>query len=158
LTAEGEFALVRQHLEAALVGTSDWVGDHDIYAMLADTAALQGDLEALQRYAALAEQSAERYGHRLFQAIAQRAQGVAHRLAGEYGPAGVRLTKALGTFDELGARWQVGRTHVELGKLAQDQGDRAAAIEHYKQALTQFESQGALPDLARTQAALAELG
>jgi hypothetical protein len=47
--AEGEFALVRQHLEGMLNQTAEWVGDHDLYAMLADAAAQQRDLAALGR-------------------------------------------------------------------------------------------------------------
>ena len=37
--AEGEFALVRQILETALQTPSEWIGDYDLYAMLADAAA-----------------------------------------------------------------------------------------------------------------------
>jgi len=36
--AEGEFALVRQHLEAALKLPGLWVGAHELYALLADAA------------------------------------------------------------------------------------------------------------------------
>ena len=155
--AEGEFALVRQHLEAALPQTAEWVGDHDLYAMLADAAARQDDLPALQRYAPLAEEAAIRYDHRLYQAIAHRAYGLAHRLAGEYDQAQDRLQKALDIFRQHEARWQIGRTYFELGRLAQDRADGAAAIGHLTNALAEFEKQGAIPDMARTRAALAEL-
>jgi len=156
--AEGEFALVRQHLEAALPQTADWVGDHDLYAMLADAAAREGDLPALQRYAPLAEERAVRYDHLLYLAIAHRAFGVAHRLAGEPSEAQARLQQALELFAELGTGWQTGRTYFELGKLAQAQADAATAIRHFTNALAEFERQGAGPDVIRTQAALAELG
>jgi len=156
--AEGEFALVREHLEAALLQTAEWVGDHDLYAMLVDAAALEGDLPALQRYAPLAEQSAVRYDHRLYQAIAHRAFGVAHRLAGEHGHAETRLTQALDLLADLDARWQMGRTHFELGALARARADRSGAEGHFHRALADFERQGAAPDILRTQAALAELG
>jgi len=156
--AEGEFALVRQHLEAALPQTADWVGDHDLYAMLADAAAREGDLPALQRYAPLAEERAVRYDHLLYLAIAHRAFGVAHRLAGEPAEAEARLRQAVELFAEVEARWQLGRTYFELGRLAQARADEAAAIRHFTDALAQFRSQGAGPDVIRTQAALAELG
>ena len=155
--AEGEFALVRQHLEAALPQTAEWVGDHDLYAMLVDAAALEGDLPALQRYAPLAEESAVRYDHRLYRAIAHRAFGVAHRLAGEHGQAQARLQQALELCTELGTSWQAGRTSFELGLLAQAQADRAAALRHFTNALAEFEKQGAIPDIARTRAAIAEM-
>lgn len=156
--AEGEFALVRQHLEAALPQAAEWVGDHDLYAMLADAAAIEGDLPALHRYAPLAEETAVRYDHRLYRAIAHRAFGVAHRLAGEPGQAQARLEQALELFSELETNWQTGRTYFELGKLAQAQADAAPAIRHFSNALAEFERQGAGPDVIRTQAALAELG
>lgn len=155
--AEGEFALVRQHLEAALPQAAEWVGDHDLYAMLVDAAARQGDLPALQRFAPLAEESAMRYGHRLYQAIAHRAFGVAHSLAGERIEAEGRLHQALQLFTEIGARWQMGRTYFELGTLAQAQGDGTSAGRHFSHSLAEFEKQGALPDAVRTEAALAEL-
>ena len=155
--AEGEFALVRQHLEAALPQTVEWVGDHDIYVLLADVAGRQGDLPALQRYAPLAEESAVRYDHRLYQAIAHRAFGVAHQLAGEHSQAQARLQQALELFADLGTNWQTGRTYFELGAVAQAQSDTAAATRHFTDALAEFERQGAGPDAIRTQAALAEL-
>ena len=156
--AEGEFALVRQHLEAALPQAAEWVGDHDLYAMLADAAARQGELPALQRYAPLAEEAAIRYDHRLYQAIAHRSYGLAHRLAGEYDQAQDRLQQALDIFTQHEARWQIGRTYFELGRLDQDRADGAASIGHFTNALVEFEKQGAVPDADRTRAALAELG
>ena len=74
--AEGEFALVREHLEAALNKPSQgWapVGDHELYSLLADAAVQQRDEAALRQYAAPAEETARRYDHRLYQAIAHRA-------------------------------------------------------------------------------------
>jgi len=156
--AEGEFALVRQHLEAALPQTADWVGDHDLYAMLADAAAREGNLPALHRYAPLAEESAVRYDHRLYRAIADRAFGVAHRLAGEHSQAQARLEQALELFSELETNWQTGRTYFELGAVAQAQSNTAGAIRFFSNALAEFERQGAGPDVIRTQAALAKLG
>jgi hypothetical protein len=73
--AEGEFTQLKQHLEKALNQRAEWVGDHDLYAMLADTAVQQRDEAALYRYAPLAEEAASRYGHTLYQAIAHRAWG-----------------------------------------------------------------------------------
>lgn len=160
LLAEGEFALVREHLEAALPqSTLAWRprGDHDLYALLADTAVLQRDAAALRRYAPLAEAAALRHEHTLFLALAQRAWGVAHRLAAEYGAAAARLNRALALFQKVGAVWQVGRTRYELGELAAAQGDQRAAHARYTQALADFAALRAVHDIARTQAALAAL-
>jgi len=164
LMAEGEFALVRQHLELAFkmaatapVGFGAEVNEYDLCAMLADTAAQQRDTEALRRYAPLAEAMAQRIDHPLYQAIAQRAWGVAHRLACEYTDAEARLNQALEIFAGLETRWQIGRTCVELGELALAQTDTAAARDHFSRALAAFEALQAAPDVARTRAALGSL-
>ena len=154
--AEGEFALVRQHLEHALGKTATWVGEHDLYAMLADAAAQQRDEAALQQYAPLAEEAAARYDHKLYRAIAHRARGVAHRLKGEYTEAEVRLRQALGLFRGLDTRWQIGRTLFELGELTRARGDSTGAREHFALALAAFGEMKAAPDAARTRAALEE--
>jgi hypothetical protein len=131
--AEGEFAVVQQHLEQALQSTTpgfpevfniaSWAGNHDLYVMLTDAAARHGDEALLRRYVPLAEGLAERYGHRLYQAIVHRAWGVAHRLAGEYPAAETRLQQALDLFGQLGTRWQTGRTLAEAGELARVRAD-----------------------------------
>lgn len=125
--------------------------------MLADTVAQQRDAAALRRYAPLAEAAALRHEHTLFLALAQRAWGVAHRLAAEYGEAAARLNQALALFQKVGAVWQLGRTRYELGDLAAAQGEPRTAHAHYTQALTDFASLHAVHDIARTQTALAAL-
>lgn len=152
--AEGEFALVRQHLEAGLKFASAWVGDHDVYAMLADASAQLRDVSALRHYAPLAEETAARYGHTLYRAIAQRARGIAHQLAGEYAEAETRLKQALDLFQQLETRGQIGRTLFELGELAAARFDIVEAHDNYARALAAFESMGAIPDALRTRTAL----
>lgn len=166
--AEGEFALVKQHLEMALqkhsanfvnvFNNSSWAGDHDLYAMLADSAAQQQDEAALRQFAPLAEALAVRYGHMLYQAIAHRAWGVAHRLAGEYDAAEARLQQALDLFTQLETRWQMARTLAESGELESARADPERARNYFSRALSIFEDLKALPDAARTRAALETLG
>lgn len=159
--AEGEFALVRQHLEAAIKKPSGTRSlgcfDHNLYTMLADVAAQQRDAAALRQYVPLAEEAAARYGHKLFQAKVQRAWGVMHRLVGVYAEAEARLNQALALFRELDTHWQIGCTLFELGELAQNQKDSAGAREHFSGALTTFKEMGAMPDVARISAALKAL-
>lgn len=155
--AEGEFALVREHLEAALNKPSQgWapVGDHELYSMLADAAAQQRDEAVLRQYAPLAEETARRYDHRPFLAVIHRAWGVAHRLAGEYPQAEARLNQALDMFSSLNTRWQIGRTLFELGELARTQTDSAKARGYFTRALTAFEEMQAAPHAARTRKVL----
>ena len=155
--AEGEFALVRQILEAALDLPAEWIGDHDMYVMLADAAASQQDLAGIRKYAPQAEVLAERYQHKLYQAITQRAWGVACRLAGDYAQSEANLTKALDLFNRLDTRWQAGRTAFELGVLAGARGDPADAQSWFTKALSAFEEMNAVIDLKRTQAAIENL-
>jgi hypothetical protein len=153
--AEGEFALVQKYLEIAIHKTANWVGEHDLYAMLADVAALQRDQDALQIYAPLAEDAASRTSHNLYRAIAHRAWGIAHRLAGRLDEAQARLFQALEIFRRMDTRWQLGRTLFELGEWALARADPAAAREYFAGALSEFETMGALPDVIRTREKLA---
>lgn len=152
--AEGEFALVRQILEAALDLPAEWIGDHDMYVMLADVAASQHDLTGIQKYAPQAEMLAERYQHELYQAITQRAWGVAHRLTGDYALSEEKLTKALELFRNMNIRWQAGRTLFELGELACARSDPVEALQWFTEALPAFEEMHALIDVKRTRTAL----
>lgn len=161
--AEGEFALVRQHLEQALPKSAVPPGnvapgaDHDLYAMLADACAQQRDLAGLRKYAPLAEEAATRYGHKLYLGIAHRAWGVAHRLAHEYAQSEARFQQALELFRQLDTRWQIGRTLFELGELSAARMDTAEAQDYFLRALARFEELRAAPDAARTRAALQTL-
>ena len=158
LLAAGEFARVIPIIEQALRTPSEWIGDHIFYADLADAAARQRAAPALRQYAPLAEASARRIGHRLYQAVAHRAWGVAHRLAGEYAQAADRLNQALRLFQELETHWQLGRTWYELGELAVAQNERPKARDYFQRALTDFAALRAAPDVDRARAALDALG
>jgi tetratricopeptide (TPR) repeat protein len=157
LLAQGEFALTLQHLETALNHRAEWVGDHDLYADLADAAAGAEDLETLLRYAPMAEAGADRYDHRLYKARAHRAWGVAHRLGSDYAKSKARLEAALAVFQEEALPWQSGRTFFELGLLALDRSKKSEAGAHLSQALDNFESMGARPDIDRTRSLLGSL-
>jgi len=160
LAAEGEFALVREHLEIALSQPSlGWIalGDHELYNLLADTAAQQRDEAALQKYAPLAEEFATRYDHMLYQAIAHRAWGVAHRLAGEYAESQIRFDQALEIFQQMDTRWQIGRTLFEMGELAVAQKDTVSARDYFTRAQNILEGIDAAPDGTRARERLAVL-
>jgi tetratricopeptide (TPR) repeat protein len=159
--AEGEFALMQHHLEAALkigllMGTAPG-GDHDLYAMLVDAAAQQRDQAALRKYAPLAEESATGIGHKLHMAIAHRAWGVAHTLAGEYPQAEARFKQALKIFNDYPAPWQIGRNLFEMGELARAQMKTEQARDYFSRALSAFEELRASPYAARSRAALETL-
>lgn len=154
---------MRQHLEMALPkpgilpGNVAPGGDHDLYAMLADTCAQQRDLEGLRRYAPLAEEAAARCGHQLYLGIVHRAWSVAHRLANDPAASEARLRQALEIFERLDTHWQLGRTWFEWGKLAAAQNHAAQARAYYQTAEQFFETLGAKPDQERTRAALRAL-
>ena len=154
MMAAGEFAPARQNLEIALSTSSEWIGDHDLYAMLVDVAVRQRDESDIRKYAAQAEALATRYGHELYQAIVHRAWGVAHRLGGDNAAAKASLNLALEIFTQLKTRWQMGRTLFELGELAVTQANTAEAADFFSRAIELFEEMQATSDVLRTQAAL----
>jgi tetratricopeptide (TPR) repeat protein len=153
---------MEQHLQAALKMSEATGGMHsgerDLYAMLVESAAEQRDQTALHRYAPLAEESASRVGHKLYMAIAHRAWGVGHTLAGEYPQAEARFQQALELFEAYPAPWQIGRTLFEMGELARAQSKVEQARDCYSRALSAFDELGAAPYAARTRAILDDLG
>lgn len=160
--AEGEFAQVKDHLET-ITKEPGWIRDilgreeKDRYTMLADLAVLQRDEAALRQYAPLAEELALRDNNKLYQAIAHRTWGVYRRLTGEYEKSEIRLNQALDLFQDLGTRWQIGRTEFELAELAMFQADMSKAHDYFSRALVSFEEMHAVPDAERTREALASL-
>jgi hypothetical protein len=79
---------------------------------------------------------------------------VAHRLAGDYPEAETRLVKALELFEELGTRWQIGRTCEELAALAAARSDSDRAQVQLTRALSAYRAMDARPDVERTRRAL----
>lgn len=129
--------------------------DHEIYMTLVDTAVELRDAGALREYGPALEKLASRDDHRLYLAIAHRAVGVGHRLAGEHEAAEIRLRQALELFTRLEARWQIGRTLFELGELNQEQPQgETKAREYFAQALGSFEEIRAMPNAERTRSVL----
>ena len=160
--AEGEFALVRDHLGVAGSKPVSARGllfhDNELYSMYADLAVSQRDEAKLRHYAPLAEETAVRDGHILYQAYAHRAWGVLHLLTGEFKEAETRLNKALEMFEGLDTRWQIGRTLYELAELSLARADPVEARDYFSRAYAAFEEMGAVPDMTRTKAALESLG
>ncbi len=163
LKAGGEFALIKEKFENAVklagqpVKRGTMAHDHDMYMTLADDAAQLRDLETLRKFAPRLEELATRDGHRLYLAIAHRAQGVAHHLAGEHAKAESRLNQAMGLFDELGTHWQIARTLFDLGELEAAQSKKLKARDYFSQALAAFEAIKASPHVERTRDALIKL-
>jgi tetratricopeptide (TPR) repeat protein len=155
--ALGEFALAQQSLIKGVNSSSEWAGEHDVFAMLADIAVRKRDHDMLRCYTPLAEENAARYDHILYRAIAQRAWGVIYNLEGKYPEAEERFNQALALFQEMGALWQTGRTLFELGDLARSSGNIAASREWFKGALTAFETIQAVPDIDKIRQLMAEL-
>lgn len=150
--AEGEFALIHKYGKAGLIRPSKgWAtfGDHDLYSLLVDAAMIQRDETALRQYISLAEESARRYDHKLYQAIAHRARGVLHHLAGEYAEAEAQLNQALELFSNMNTHYQIGRTLFELGEIAAALTETDRARGYFYRALEVFESIQAITDVAR---------
>jgi tetratricopeptide (TPR) repeat protein len=163
LQAEGEFALVMEKLENVMklngqpVKRGTMAHEHIITMMLAEAAVRLRNEEALDRYTNRLEELAGRDGHRPYLAIARRARGVHYHLTGEFEQAEAHLQEALALFNKMGAQWQAGRTLFELADLKSSESDKLATEVYLGQALENFKALQAGPDIARTQALLAEL-
>ncbi len=156
--AQGEFALINLHLTAAMERPSiGWnpVGDHEILVMMADTAAIQRDQEALAITAERANSISRKLGHRLYHAISLRALGTLDWLKGNYAEAGPYFFEALEIFEKLETRWQAGRTCSDLAGLFAAQGSKREAAEYYRRAIGEFEAMRAKPSVERAKEALA---
>jgi len=70
----------------------------------------------------------------------QRSLGRIARARGDLGEAEARLGEALGTFAAIEARYDLGRTRLDLAALAADGGDRAAAATHLREAHALFQA------------------
>ena len=161
--AESEFALVKEKLDPALklsgqpVKRGTMAHEHIVYMMLVDSAARAGDETGIRSYVSRLEELATRDDHRPYLAVAHRAWGIAHRMAGEYTEAEVHLKQALEMFEELGSYWQIGRTLFALGELALSKSEIEAAGDYFSRALVAFEGMNAEPDISRTNAMLESL-
>ena len=80
--------------------------------------------------------------------------GTAYHFEGQYDQAEARSLEAVALFEGLDTRWQLGRTHFELGELAAVRSQPTQAKQHYATALTLFEEMGAMPDAERARDAL----
>ena len=149
--AAGEFAQITKYLESAPNQGAEWVGDHDLYAALVDTAVRERNEAKLRRYAPLAEETATRYGHRLYQAIASRAWGVLHLMDKQPKLAQVRLEQALNIFTELETQWQIGRTYFELFGIAKSSGEKEKAKNYLSLSQSAFEKAGAVFEIELVQ-------
>jgi tetratricopeptide (TPR) repeat protein len=157
----GEFALMREHLEEAFARSNaplKWGSmptELELYVLLADAATEQRDESAIREFAPILQELATRNGHTLYEAVAHRAWGVAHTVAGEYTQAQARLEQSLTLLRAIETRWQIGRTLYELGDLASRQGDLPSAHTYFSDALVHYEDLGAVPYIERTRSRLA---
>ena len=125
--------------------------------MYVDTGVLQRDVEGIRKYIGQAEEEADEFEHKLYQAIISRAYGVVHHLEGDLEKAGEKLIQALELFKDLDTRWQIGRTFYELGTLEQERDHTGLAKEYFTKSLAAFDEIGAVPDINRTRSALDSL-
>lgn len=155
--AQGEFALINQHLATAMqkppIGWNP-VGDHEIVVMMADTAAVQRDLDALTGTAAQAEGISRQLGHQLYHAVSLRALGIGEWLRGNHPRGGAHLLEALEIFQKLEAHWQTGRTLYDHAEMLAGQGRVSEAGAYYQRAVGEFERMQAQPFVDRARAAL----
>jgi len=150
---QGEFALVKEHLTNAIrkppIGWNP-VGDHEIYVSMADIAATLRDESLLSTYAAQSDEISLSLGHTLYHAVTLRALGILDWLHHDYPQAETRLRESCLLFQQLGTRWQIGRTLFDLGEMSTELGKMGEAKEYFSQALSAFEVMGARPFVNKT--------
>lgn len=129
----------------------------DLNAISVEAATRQRDEKELRERAPVLEDLATREEHRLYIAVAERAWGVAHSLAGEYDAADARLNRALEIFQSLETRWQIGRTLAELGELERSRPNISRAHDYFSRALVEFEVMRAAPDATAVRVRLQDL-
>lgn len=145
-------------LEKMATERGSMAADLDMNAMAVDTAARSRDQEGLRKYLAVSEEAAERANHGLYKAVARRARGIDHRLAGDLDQAADQLAGAVDEFRTLDTPWQVGRTLLELGEVEQLRGDNDSARGHYSEAMDAFGGIGAVPYEERARSGLESIG
>ena len=159
--AEGEFALVREHLSEAIRSPTDpvrWgsgMTDLDFRILCAEAAAQTRDAAGLAEHVPLAEESARSLRHRLYSAVAQRARGVGLLLAGQPGAAVDSHNQAADVFLALGTRWQLGQTLMARAEAQVSAGDLGAARDDWSRAAELFDALGALPAARQARESLA---
>lgn len=141
-----------KYLDEALSRPKEIIPDIRFYSILVDTAVLEEDRKKIVDYLPWFEKEAKRHDHKLFQAVALRAKAVAARLEGKYKPAQEHLEQARTIFQEMDTRWQLGRTHMEFGRVYRAQDDHIHAKEHFQKAADYFAALDARPDRERAQA------
>jgi hypothetical protein len=130
------------------------VGNHEILVLMADTAAIQRDVEALTNTAERADAISRQLGHQLYHAISLRALGTLDWLKGNHAQGKAHLLEALQIFQTLQTHWQAGRTLYDLAELLAAQCMKQEAIAYYRQAILEFELMQAQPSVERASAAL----
>jgi hypothetical protein len=149
--AGGEFALAHERLLQALQAPIDparWgsaASNLDLQAALLEGAAASGDTAAASRYAERLDAESLALGHRLYQALARRARGIAAAQRGDRREAESLLTQALEIFQSLGARWQEGRTLLLRSRVRAGSADEASLTDR-RTAEAIFEAIGAVAD------------
>ena len=148
---------VKKHVHEALARTGIQVANWEIPSLLVGAAARRRDLSTLEEFGPSAEQSARQFNQKLHLAISYRALGVAYRLKGEVDESFDRFRQAISLFMNVGARWQLGQTQFEMGALAAEENKPEQAWVYWSEALENFETMEALPDVQRTRDRLAAL-
>lgn len=88
--------------------------------------------------------------HRFGMGWAQRILGCVAQAAGMHEEAWRQSEASLATFSAIPARFEVGRTHLVLGEIAQTPGHDEAARQHLTEAYHQFLSLRVAPYVERT--------
>ncbi len=156
--ARGATKEARQLLLSAVEARSGRFILPALLAELTELGARTGDRALFDHYSAQALELGWRSGARKAQAQATRARGIIAVADEQWDDALADLQAALSRYTELETSWEEARTRYALSGLYQRrgaEGDADRARRELQQALTLFEAQKAVRDIARARAALA---
>ncbi len=119
---------------------------------------MTSDIEKAQALATQGLELAREAKYRYVIGWAQRALGRISLAREAFSEATIQLNDALETFASAGARYDLGRTHLDLATLAHAQGNRGAVTTHLNEARRLFEALRVLKYVARTEQLAGKFG
>jgi class 3 adenylate cyclase/tetratricopeptide (TPR) repeat protein/transcriptional regulator with XRE-family HTH domain len=148
--AERAIRLIKECIDPlAAMGYSRLVGW--FRGWLAEAHLLQGEAAEAQAEALLGLRISADLGCAWALGQAQRALGNIARVGGDHGESERRLGEALQTFEEIGSRFEAGRTHLALAELESARHQAGSAAEHLEAAGRLFAQLHVESYIARTE-------
>ncbi len=152
--AEAREALSHSQAMFEAMGSDDYLPT--ILQLMGEVALAQGQPAEAVASAQRSLAMAQAIGARMEEGVAQRVLGLSLAAQGQTATAMEALHHSLTLLDELGHLYEAARTRYALGQVYLDE-DQAQAVAPLRAAMETFTRLGAAPDVALTEAALAQV-